>query len=144
MADNRELLLALLVEQQEAIATAERCRRQMSALLTEEMQRTSLEQTTTAVEGDHSAEPPPKRRQQSTQPDDTSDENLLEAPQLYEKKSNEPTSPIPARQRPFENTAKEGLCHAGEPSSKHKEPQPQATHYRPTEHGPPAASNERP
>ena len=137
-----ELMLALLAEQQQAITTADRCRRQMSALLTEQWQRTSLEQTTTAAEGEHSAEPPPKRRQQSIQPDDTSDEDLLEALQLYEKKSKEPTSPIPARQRPRENTAKEGLCHAGEPSSKHKEPQPQATHYRPAELGPPAASCE--
>ena len=138
MAVNRELLLALLAEQQEAIATADRCRRQMSALLTEERQRTSLEQTTTAVEGNHSAEPPPKRRQQSTQPDDTSDEDLLEALQLYEE-NKESTSPIPARQRPREETTKEGLCHAGEPASKHKEPQPQATQYRPAELGPPAA-----
>ena len=108
MALNLELLLALLAEQHEAITTADRCRRQISALLAEQRQRTSLEQTTTGAEGEHSAEPPPKRRQQSTQPDDTSDEDLLEALRLYEKKSNEPTSHIPARQRPVENTAKKG------------------------------------
>ena len=141
MAVNRELLLALLTEQREAIATADRCRRQMSALLTEEKQRTSLEQTTTAVEGDHSAEPPPKRRQQSTQPDDTSDEDLLEAFQLYEE-NHDSTSSTPARQRPREETAKERRCHAGEPASEHKEPQPQATQYNPAELESPAAIHE--
>ena len=144
MALNLELLLALLAEQQEAITTADRCRRQIAALLAEQLQRTSLEQTTTGAVGEHSAEPPSKRRQQSTQPDDTSDEDLLEALRLYEKKSNEPTTPIPARRRPLENTAREGLGHAGEPSAKHEEPQPKATHNSPTEHGPPAALNERP
>ena len=126
MAVNRELLLALLAEQQEAIATADRCRRQMSALLTEERQRTSLEQTTTAVEGDHSAEPPPKRRQQSTQPDNTSDEDLLEAFQLYEE-NQDATLSTPARQWPRDETAKERRGYACEPAAEQKETQLQAT-----------------
>ena len=47
MALNLELLLALLVEQEEAITTADRCRRQISRLLAEQLQRSSLEQITT-------------------------------------------------------------------------------------------------
>ena len=145
MAINMELLLALLAEQQEAITTADRCRRQMSALLTEQWQRTSLEQTTTAAEGEHSAEPPPKRRQQSSQPDDTSDEDLLEALRLHELRASEKPAHSPAMQQPAENT--QGWQHnamLGLPLPDTWSQPPQATHSISTEQDPPAASNERP
>ena len=122
MALNLELLLALLVEQEEAIITADRCRRQISRLLAEQLQRNSLEQITTQVSGEHSAGPPKKRKHQSTQPEDTSDEDLLEALRLHEMRSSEQTAHSPARQQPFENTARAAQRYAGEPIARHVEP----------------------
>ena len=144
MALNLELLLVLLVEQEEAITTADRCRRQISRLLAEQLQRRNLEQTTTEAVGEYSAEPPSKRSHQSTQPEDTSDEDLLEVVRVHEKRSSDHTTHCPTRQLPVENTARAGLRHAGAPTAKHMELQAQATHISPTEHGPLAASNERP
>ena len=121
MALNLELLLALLVKQEEAIITADRCRRQISRLLAEQLQRSSLEQITTQASGEHSAGPPKKRKHQSTQPEDTSDEDLLEALRLHEMRSSEQTTHSPARQLPLENTVRAELRYAGEPTASHEE-----------------------
>ena len=145
MALNLELLLALLVEQEEAITTADRCRRQISRLLAEQLQRRNLEQTTTEAVGEYSAEPPSKRSHHSTQPEDTSDEDLFEALRLHEMRSSEQTAHSPARQQPFENTQR-GQRNAmlGSPLPDTWSHPPQATHSISTEQEPPAASNERP
>ena len=145
MALNLELLLALLVEQEEAITTADRCRRQISRLLAEQLQRSSLEQITTEASGEHSAGPPKKRKHQSTQPEDTSDEDLLEALRLHEMRGSEQPAHSPARQQPYENTQR-GQRNAmlGSPLPDTWSQPPQATHSISTEQEPPAASNERP
>ena len=134
MAINAERLIELLTEQHNAINTAESCRRQIAALLTEQLQRERLERGTVGAAGERGAEPPPKRRQPSTQPDDTSDEDLLESLRIYEK-NKEPIPPIHARQQSFANATKEEQSQAREHLFEHTAPQPQAIHGRPTELG---------
>ena len=138
MALNLELLLALLVEQEEAITTADRCRRQISRLLAEQLQRSSLEQITTQVSGEHSAGPPKKRKHQSTQPEDTSDEDLLEALRLHEMRGSEQPAHSPARQQPYET--QRGQCNVmpGSPLPDTWNQPPQATHSTSTNQDPPA------
>ena len=145
MALNLELLLALLVEQEEAIITADRCRRQISRLLAEQLQRNRLEQVATHVSGEHSAGPPKKRKHQSTQPEDTSDEDLLEALRLHEMRDNEQPAHSPVRQQPDENTQRvQRSARLGRPLPDTWSQPPQATHSISTEQDPPAASNELP
>ena len=139
MALNIELLLALLVEQEEALITADRCRSQISRLLGEQQQRNRLEQVTTHVSVEHSAGPPKKRRQQSTQQEDTSDEDLLEALRLHELRASEKPAHSPAMQQPAENT--QGWQHnamLGLPLPDTWSQPPQATHSTSTDQDPPA------
>ena len=89
MSLNIELLLALLMEQEQALVTVDRCRSQISRLLTEQQQRNRLEHATAHTPVEHSVGTPKKRRQQSTQEADSSDEDLLEAARLHELKSSE-------------------------------------------------------
>ena len=109
MALNIELLLALLVEQEQALITADRCRSQIPRLLAEQQQRNRLEQATTHAPVEHSAGTPKKRRQQSTQEEDTSDEDLLEALRLHELRASEKPAHSPAMQHPAEIT--QGMQH---------------------------------
>ena len=92
MSLNIELLLALLMEQEQALVTVDRCRSQISRLLTEQQQRDRSEHATAHAPVEHSVGTPKKRRQQSTQEADSSDEDLLEAARLHELKSSEQLS----------------------------------------------------
>ena len=132
-------------KQEEAITTADRCRRQISRLLAEQLQRSSLEQSTTQASGEHSAGPPKKRKHQSTQPEDTSDEDLLEALRLHEMRSSEQPAHSPAMQQPAENTQGcQRNAMLGLPLPDTWSQPPQAAHSSSTEHEPLAAWNERP
>ena len=95
MATITDRLIELLTEQHNAINTVENCRRQIAALLAEQWHREKLDRGTVSATGEREAEPPPKRRQPSTQPDDTSDEDLLEALRIHE-------TPQPTVGRPTE------------------------------------------
>ena len=95
MATSADRLSELLTEQHNAINTVENCRRQIAALLAEQWHREKLDQRTDSASGEREAGPPPKRRQPSTQPDDTSDEDLLEALRIHE-------TPQPPVDRPTE------------------------------------------
>ena len=89
MSLNIDLLLVLLMEQEQALVTVDRCRSQISRLLTEQHQRDRSEHATAHAPVEHSVGTPKKQRQQSTQEADTSDEELLEAARLHELKSSE-------------------------------------------------------
>ena len=95
MATITDRLIELLTEQHNAINTVENCRRQIAALLAEQCHREKLDQGNDSASGEREAGPLPKRRQPSTQPDDTSDEDLLEALRIHE-------TPQPPVDRPTE------------------------------------------
>ena len=92
MSLNIDLLLVLMMEQEQALVTVDRCRSEITRLLTEQHQRDRSEHATAHEPVEHSAGTPKKQRQQSTQEADSSDEELLEAARLHElKSSGQPT-----------------------------------------------------
>ena len=116
MSLNIDLLLVLLMEQEQALVTVDRCRSQISRLLTKQQQRNRLEHATAHAPVEHSVGIPKKRRQQSTQEADSSDEDLLEAARLHELKYSEQRST--ARDHP--TTIAQGTHSiAGAPTARH-------------------------
>ena len=139
MALNIELLLALLVEQEQALVTADRCRSQISRLLAEQQQRNRLEHATTHAPVEHSVGTLKKRRQQNTQEADSSDEDLLEALRLHELRASEQPAHSPAMHHPAETI--QGMQHTalqGLPLPDTWSPPPQATHSTSKDQEPPA------
>ena len=137
MSLNIDLLLVLLMEQEQALVTVDRCRSQISRLLTEQQQRNRLEHATAHTPVEHSVGIPKKRRQQSTQEADSSDEDLLEAARLHELKSSEQLTHSTALDHPTaiaqgtQHTALQGLPQpdtwSSPPRAMHSTPKDQET-----------------
>ena len=138
MSLNIDLLLVLMMEQEQALVTVDRCRSEITRLLTEQHQRDRSEHATEHALVEHSPGIPKRQRLQSTKETDSSDEELLEAARLHElNTSGQPTHSTAS----YQQTAFQGTEH----KAMQRLPQPdtwslpcQAMHSLPKDHGKPA------
>ena len=142
MSLNIDLLLVLMMEQEQALVTVDRCRSEITRLLTEQHQRDRSEHATEHPLVEQSTAPK-MQRLQSTKETDSSDEELLdkvllEAARLHELNTSwQPAHSTAPDQQSFptgtKHKAMQMLAQPGTWSIPG-----QATHSHPKDHGKPA------
>ena len=142
MSLNIDLLVVFMMEQEQALVTVDRCRSEITRLLTEQHQRDRAEHATEHPLVEQSTAPK-RQRLQSTKETDSSDEELLdkvllEAAMLHELNTSlQPAHSVgPDQQSAPTGTKHKAMQMLAQPDT--WSIPSQATHSHPKDHGKPA------